>query len=117
MELADFTDETVLAQYGFVLVDAAGVIRMWSAGAQRVLGYTEEQAMGKKVDLLVPDQYREMHWKGFFAAMERGSLKNPNPPPKLLAVCHGGEIREVPARLIFLTDASGRGVGALGIFG
>src|SRR5690348_2706201 len=39
---------------GSVTVD--GVIESWNKGAQRIFGYTESEAVGKSVDILVPPE-------------------------------------------------------------
>ena len=113
----DAVPEEFLEMYGVVIVDRNGVICIWSKGAERILGHSAEEAIGQRVDMLVPEPYREMHWKGFYAAMENGCLKNPSPPAQLGALCKDGAVRQLPARLIYLTDSTGKGVGAMGVFG
>ena len=98
-----------------VQADADGTIRLWSAGAQMLLGYSAAQAVGQKLDLLVPDKYREDHWKGFGAAMKRGSL-NGDEPFVLPIRCADGQAKHFAGRLMMLLDAYGNSAGALAIF-
>ena len=48
---------------------ADGGIGFWNAGAEAVFGHTPEEALGKRVDLIVPEEYRAMHWAGFARAI------------------------------------------------
>jgi PAS domain S-box-containing protein len=48
-----------------ILGDAGGVIRFWNAGAEAMFGHVAEAAIGQRVDLVVPHEYRAMHWAGF----------------------------------------------------
>ena len=44
-----------------VVVDEQGLIEMASAAVETLFGYGDGQVVGKPVDLLVPDQVREVH--------------------------------------------------------
>jgi PAS domain S-box-containing protein len=98
-----------------VQADTSGTICLWSKGAEALLGYTAEQAIGRKVDVLVPEQYRDAHWKGFHGAMARGALEG-NEPFIVPAICADGQVRHLAGRLLLLRDAYGKSVGALAMF-
>jgi PAS domain S-box-containing protein len=36
-----------------------GVIRSWNAGAERIFGYTEEEALGQSIHLIIPEELRD----------------------------------------------------------
>lgn len=55
-----------------VCADAEGEIVLWNDGAADVFGYSADEAVGESLDLIVPDRFRERHWEGYDAAMERG---------------------------------------------
>ena len=43
--------------------DLDGVITSWNPGAQRIYGYAPEEALGRSIDLLVPEDHRsELPW-------------------------------------------------------
>jgi PAS domain S-box-containing protein len=46
-----------------------GVIGFWNAGAEALFGHAPEDALGKQIDLIVPEEYRAMHWAGFHRAI------------------------------------------------
>ena len=54
------------------MADRSGTICVWSAGAERLFGYDAETAIGERLDMIVPQEYRERHWAGFNAAMSAG---------------------------------------------
>jgi PAS domain S-box-containing protein len=48
---------------------ADGGIGFWNAGAEALFGHSSEEAIGKGVDLIVPEKYRAMHRVGFARAI------------------------------------------------
>ena len=52
-----------------VLADASGNIRTWNSGAEALFGHAAEVALAHRVDLVVPHEYRDMHWSGFDRTM------------------------------------------------
>jgi PAS domain S-box-containing protein len=58
LRLRSMTDA---AQDAIVSAGPTGAIVGWSRGAQVVFGYTEAEALGKSLTLLVPERHREAH--------------------------------------------------------
>ena len=52
-----------------VICDRDGVIRFWNAAAERLFGFTRSDALGKSLDLIIPERLRERHWAGFTRTM------------------------------------------------
>src|SRR5258707_2753742 len=50
--------------------DAAGAITLWNAAAERMFGYTESEALGQSLDLIIPERLRKRHWDGYHRTME-----------------------------------------------
>jgi two-component system sensor kinase FixL len=44
-----------------VVIDVRGVMRSFSAAAERLFGYRHEEVIGKNVSMLMPSPYREQH--------------------------------------------------------
>lgn len=55
-------DDTHIAT---ILADASGAICSWNRGAEALFGHSAEVALSHRVDLVVPHEYRDMHWAGF----------------------------------------------------
>jgi PAS domain S-box-containing protein len=55
---------------------ADGSIGFWNAGAEALFGHSSAEALGRSVELIVPEEYRPMHRAGFARAISsrwRGS--------------------------------------------
>ena len=65
--------------------DASGAIVLWNPGAQRMFGYTEEEALGQSLDLITPERLRNRHWEGYHKSMATGTTK------------YGNDLLRVPA--------------------
>jgi len=55
--------------------DASGAIVLWNAGAERIFGYTEAEALGQSLDLITPERLRQRHWEGYEKSMRTGETK------------------------------------------
>ncbi len=49
---------------GIVTVDSRGIIKSFNPGAERIFGYTAEQAVGQTATLLVPEQLKTAYLEG-----------------------------------------------------
>jgi len=58
-----------------VFSDQDGIIRLWNGGAEALFGYSAEEAVGRSLDIIVPEKMRERHWEGYFRVMKTGSTK------------------------------------------
>ena len=56
-----------------IYADAEGVIRLWNRGATRIFGFTE--AVGRSLDIIIPERLRERHWQGYRATMRTGQTR------------------------------------------
>jgi PAS domain S-box-containing protein len=101
--------------HAVVMADSQGVIRAWSNGAEQLFGYDAASAVGQSLDLIVPDDYRSRHWAGFNAAMASGRTE-PDNIANIPVRHRDGTVAPHPGRLILLTDAWGKAVGAVGVF-
>src|SRR5215469_2960760 len=87
MEFESFSDTLVRsAPDAIIFADAQGVIRFWNGGAARIFGFAEAEAVGKTLDLIIPEGLRARHWHGYAATMQSGTTRY-----------GAGEILAVPA--------------------
>jgi PAS domain S-box-containing protein len=55
-----------------MVTDAEGAIVVWNAGAQRIFGFSEAEALGQSLDIIIPDRQRGRHWEGYAKTMATG---------------------------------------------
>jgi PAS domain S-box-containing protein len=60
-------------QHAIVIADQHGIIQLWNDGAEDLIGYSRDEAVGQKLDLVVPPEFRQQHWHGFGQRNERRS--------------------------------------------
>jgi PAS domain S-box-containing protein len=58
-----------------IFADRDGVIRMWNARAQALFGYAAEEAIGRSLDLIIPEHLRAAHWEGYHRAIAAGGTR------------------------------------------
>jgi nitric oxide dioxygenase len=58
-----------------VLADRDGAIRFWNPGAERLFGFTAAEAVGRSLDLIIPEPLRARHWAGYRQVMETGESR------------------------------------------
>src|SRR5262249_17482150 len=99
-----------------VLADRLGVIRYWSSGATAMFGYSVDQAVGQPLDLIVSDEYREAHWKGFRRAFASGTAAAEGVAGPFPARHANGNIVTPIGRLSLIREPRGKVVAALVVF-
>jgi len=69
----------------FVASDASGAITLWNPAAQRMFGFTETEALGQSLDIIIPQRQQQRHWDGYQKTMATGQTK------------YGNDVLRVPA--------------------
>ena len=76
LDSAQFADRLVSGMPDAVVcADAEGVIRRWNRGAARIFGFAEAEALGRSLDIIIPENLRERHWQGYRATMRTGQTR------------------------------------------
>ncbi|ESR23429.1 putative PAS/PAC sensor protein [Lutibaculum baratangense AMV1] len=55
-----------------VFADREGLIRHWNEGAARIFGYDAGEALGRSLDIIIPERLRQRHWDGYDHMMRTG---------------------------------------------
>ena len=85
-----------------VIANDHGKIQYWNPRAEQLLGWTQEEVMGKPMSqLFIPDQMRAAHDKGMNRYLDTGVSNILNQELELSAVNKAGE--EFPVELIVVT--------------
>jgi PAS domain S-box-containing protein len=58
-----------------IYADGERVIRFWNAGAERIFGFAEAEAVGSSLDIVIPENLRARHWAGFGETMRTGNSR------------------------------------------
>ena len=58
-----------------VVSDANGAIDFWNPAAERLFGFTQAEALGNSLDLIIPERLRAHHWAGFGKTMATGETR------------------------------------------
>ena len=69
-----------------IVADAHEKIVLWNSAATRIFGYSEEEALGSTLDLIVPERQRQRHNEGYSKSMETGTTR------------YGTSLLKVPAK-------------------
>jgi PAS domain S-box-containing protein len=116
-DLEHFADRLVAAMSdAIVYADADGVIRRWNRGATRIFGFTESEALGRSLDIIIPESLRERHWHGYRATMRTGQSRYGD--GQLLsvpAVRKDGTRISVEFTIVPFTDDAGQMIGIAAI--
>lgn len=68
-----------------VASDASGAITLWNPAAQRMFGFTETEALGQSLDIIIPQRQQQRHWDAYQKTMATGQTK------------YGNDVLRVPA--------------------
>lgn len=99
-----------------VMADPNGQITYWSPGATESFGFSAEHAVGSKLDLIVPEEYRERHWAGFPRAMATGKGRFEDAAANIPVHCQDGSVLAFPGRFVIVRDGHNRVVGAMAVW-
>jgi PAS domain S-box-containing protein len=95
-----------------VYADAEGVIRVWNRGATRIFGFAEAEALGRSLDLIIPENLRERHWQGYRATMRTGQTRyGDGQILSVPAVRKDGKRVSVEFTIVPFTDDAGQMIG------
>jgi PAS domain S-box-containing protein len=83
--MLDFEQMVQVLGDGVIACDAAGTVRYWNAAATRIFGFTEADAVGQSLDLIIPARQQQRHWDGFYKTLATGITR------------YGASVLRVPA--------------------
>ena len=52
-----------------IFADREGTIKLWNARAEAIFGYAPAEAIGRSLDLIIPEDLRAAHWRGYRQAI------------------------------------------------
>ena len=60
--------------HAIIMADRDGIIRDWNPAAHRIFGHTAAEAIGRTLDLIVPEEERTDHWRNYRRVIATGIL-------------------------------------------
>lgn len=108
-EIVDGCSEAVLFS------DREGLIRFWNPGAEKLFGFSREEAIGKSLDIIIPDKMRERHWDGYYRVMATGETRYATELLTAPALCKDGRRLSTEFSMVLVRDDKGvvQGAGAV----
>ena len=87
-----------------IISDRDENILFWNASAERIFGYTPNEALGKTLSIITPDRFRERHSKGYFHTMETGKTKYGNTLLRVPAIHKDGRSISIAFSVTMIFD-------------
>jgi PAS domain S-box-containing protein len=98
-----------------IVSDANEKITLWNPAATRIFGYTEQEAMGKTLDLIVPERQRQRHSEGYSKSMVTGTTRYGTSLLKVPAKHKDGSTLSIAFTVGMLFDANKKANGVVAI--
>jgi PAS domain S-box-containing protein len=102
-------------QFAVIFSDRDGVIQFWNPGAEAMFGYSAGEAIGKTLDMIVPERQRTRHWEGYHKVMATGITKYGRDMLAVPAMRKDGTRISVEFTIVLLRAQSGEMLGAAAI--
>jgi len=96
-----------------VVCDVKGRVIVWNPGAERIFGWTAAEALGQRMDMIVPERLRKRHWDGYDQSMATGKTKYAHDVLRVPAVDKAGRAMSI-AFTVFMMHGSDGQVTACG---
>ena len=98
-----------------IISDANGAITLWNPAAERMFGYTQAEAMGQSLDLIIPERLRGRHWEGYDKTMATGITRYGHDLLKVPAVDKDGKSMSIAFTVALLRGPDGKISGIVAI--
>ncbi|TDV11556.1 PAS domain-containing protein [Paraburkholderia caballeronis] len=98
-----------------VISDATGHITLWNPAAERMFGFTRDEAFGDTLDLIIPERLRGRHWDGYHKTMDTGQTRYGNDVLRVPAVHKDGRSLSIAFTVALLTAPDGRVTGIVAV--
>ncbi len=91
-----------------VVADAAGAVILWNPAAERMFGFTAEEALGRRMDMIIPERLRKRHWEGYDHSMATGITRYGHDVLRVPAVNKAGDAMSIAFTVCMLHDDAGK---------
>ena len=88
--------------------DPSGAINLWNPAATRMFGHTEAEALGKSLDIIIPQRQQQRHWDGYNKTMETGQTRYGNDVLRVPAMHKDGHTLSIAFTVAMLHSPDGK---------
>jgi PAS domain S-box-containing protein len=98
-----------------MVCDASGLITLWNPACERMFGFSEGEALGQSLDMIIPQRQQQRHWDGYHQTMKTGVTKYGNDLLKVPALHKDGRTLSIAftVSLLHAPDDSVSGIAAV----
>ena len=109
--------ERILDQIADAVVYAnrSGEIVRWNRASTSMFGFSAEEALGRSLDLIIPEHLRASHWSGFNTAMTTGVTKLQGRPTLTRALHKSGRKLYVEMTFAIVKVDEGEVLGSVAV--
>ncbi|ADU66074.1 PAS domain S-box protein [Desulfurispirillum indicum] len=95
--------------------DRAGNIVLWNASAGRIFGFSETEALGQSLDIIIPERFRQRHWEGYHQTMATGITRYGTTVLRVPAIDQKGRALSIAFTVVVLSNECGtpEAIGAI----
>lgn len=98
-----------------IFADPEGVIRLWNTGAAELFGYQPFEALGRPLDLIIPENLRVRHNQGYRQVMASGASKYTKELLAVPGLAKDGRRLSLEFTITLIRNEEGRILGAAAI--
>jgi PAS domain S-box-containing protein len=88
--------------------DASGAITLWNPACERMFGFTEAEALGQSLDLIIPQRQQARHWEGYEKTMATGITRYGNDTLRVPAMHKDGHTLSIAFTVALLHGPDGK---------
>lgn len=90
-----------------LIADRDGTIVYWNDAAERLFGWSAAEAVGRNLDLIIPERQRARHWDGYRHVIETGVTRYGDRLLEVPALHRDGRRLSIAFTITVLTDPEG----------
>jgi PAS domain S-box-containing protein len=98
-----------------IFADREGIIRFWNKGAEAIFGFPAAEALGRSLDIIIPENLRARHGEGYRRVMASGDTKYAQDLLAVPARRRDGSRISVEFTIILVRGAEGQILGSAAI--
>lgn len=96
-----------------IFADCEGAVQVWNHAAADLFGFRPDQAIGQRLDIIIPEHLRHAHWDGYRKAVTSGHTEHGSHALKTRATDQNGHKLYVSLAFSVVKDQADKVIGAM----